>query len=92
MNPYQVIKTIHQTEKSVDQIDDDKYTFIVHPEANKQQIKNAVKELFERDVKSVNVINCRGKKRRTRAGIGKRADWKKAVITLKEGQDPLDLF
>ncbi|MCJ8331762.1 MAG: 50S ribosomal protein L23 [Lentisphaeria bacterium] len=92
MNAYQIIKNVHLTEDSTEQTVEGKYTFVVHPNAKKNEIKDAIKEIFEREVKSVNVMNYRGKTKRTRTGVGKKADWKKAIITLKEGQEPLDLF
>ncbi len=93
MESHKVIKTVRVTEKAQHLTGDDQYTFVVHPDATKLQIKRAVKELFDRDVKAVNVINVRGKSgRRTRYGTGRKSDWKKAVVTLKEGQEPLELF
>ena len=93
MNSYDVIKTVQMTEKSNDLMENEnKYTFIVHPDANKIQIKRAVKELFEREVASVNVQNRLGKRKRTRYGFGKKADWKKAIVTLADGQEPIELF
>lgn len=92
MDPYQVIKTISVTEKSADLTEFNKYTFIVHVDATKPQIKRAVKELFEREVDSVNVMNRMGKARRTRQGAGRRADWKKAIVTLKEDEEPIEFF
>ncbi len=92
MNSFQVIKTVRITEKSQEQTTEDKYTFEVHPDADKSAIKRAVREVFERDVKSVNVINRLGKTKRTRYGVGKKPDKKIAIVTLKEGQEPLELF
>jgi large subunit ribosomal protein L23 len=70
----------------------DKYTFEVHPDADKLTIKRAVRELFEREVKSVNVLYRHGKVKRTRYGTGKKPDKKIAIVTLKGGQEPLELF
>lgn len=92
MNAYEVIKTVRLTEKSRESTTLDKYTFEVHPDADKIQIKRAVREVFEREVKSVNVMNRMGKTKRTRYGIGKKADKKIAIVTLKDGQDPIELF
>ncbi len=92
MEAYHVIKTISVTEKSTHLTDDGKYTFIVDPRADKGQIKRAVEQLFDRKVDSVNVMSRRGKVRRTRYGIGKRADIKKAIVTLAEGQEPIEFF
>jgi large subunit ribosomal protein L23 len=63
------------------------YTFKVAKDANKLEIRAAVEALFEVKVKAVNVMNRMGKLKRTRmAGYGRRPDWKKAVVTLSEGQ------
>ncbi len=92
MNSYDVIKTVRLTEKSQISTMLDKYTFEVHPDADKIAIKRAVRELFEREVKSVNVLYRRGKTKRNRFGVGKKSDKKIAIVTLKGGQDPLELF
>lgn len=92
MNAYEVIKTVRLTEKSQESTTLDKYTFEVHPNADKTQIKRAVREVFEREVKSVNVMNRGGKTKRTRYGIGTKADKKIAIVTLTPGQEPIELF
>jgi large subunit ribosomal protein L23 len=74
------------SEKSYGLLDEDKYTFIVRPDANKTQIKIAVEKVFGVKVASVNTLNRQGKRKRTRAGFGKRADSKRAVVTLREGR------
>ena len=91
-NPYEVIFSILITEKSTALAEGGKslpkYTFKVNPKANKIEIAKAVTALFE-DVKvaSVNVMNYAGKMKRMRsAKLGKRSDWKKAVVTLSEGK------
>ena len=61
--------------------------FKVAVDANKQQIKLAVEKLFNVDVQAVRVLNVKGKNRRTRFGVGKKNDWKKAYVRLGEGQD-----
>ncbi|OQX88886.1 50S ribosomal protein L23 [candidate division KSB1 bacterium 4484_87] len=72
-----------------------KYAFKVSSEANKIEIKNAVQRRFDVAVENVRIINVKGKSKQmnTRRGItrGKRADWKKAIVTLKEG-DAIDFF
>ena len=62
-----------------------KVAFEVAPDANKIEIKKAVEEAFKVSVKSVNVINVRGKVKRLGRNMGRRRDWKKAVVTLQEG-------
>ncbi len=87
MNAHEVIQRPRVTEKSVFvQSACNTYTFRVHPQANKVQIKEAVQELFKVKVKSVNTMNCRGKRRRTRMGIGFTNNWKKALVVLHEGE------
>jgi large subunit ribosomal protein L23 len=79
------------SEKSYGLLDDNKYTFVVAPSANKTQIKIAVEQVFGVRVTSVNTMNRQGKRKRTRAGFGKRADVKRAIVTLAEG-DTIDIF
>ncbi|MFD1859626.1 50S ribosomal protein L23 [Aeromicrobium phragmitis] len=79
------------SEKSYNLLDDNKYTFVVHPDANKTQIKIAVEEIFGVKVTSVNTINRKGKTRRTRNGIGKRKDVKRAIVSVAPGQS-IDIF
>ena len=79
------------SEKSYGLIDEGKYTFIVHPDANKTQIKIAVEKVFNVKVTGVNTVNRQGKTRRTRFGIGKRANTKRAIVSLAEGQR-IDIF
>ena len=79
------------SEKSYSLLDENKYTFIVRPDANKTQIKIAVSEVFGVKVTGVNIINRQGKKIRTRTGFGKRADTKRAIVTVAAG-DRIDIF
>jgi len=79
------------SEKSYGLLDDNKYTFVVSPDANKTQIKLAVEEVFGVRVISVNTMNRQGKRKRTRFGYGKRPDSKRAIVTLAEG-DTIDIF
>ena len=79
------------SEKSYARIDENKYTFLVRPSANKTEIKIAVERVFNVKVVSVNTINRLGKKRRTRYGTGHRPDTKRAIVTLADGQS-IDLF
>ncbi|MBC7561121.1 MAG: 50S ribosomal protein L23 [Dermatophilaceae bacterium] len=78
------------SEKSYGLLDEGKYTFIVDPRANKTEIKIAVERIFGVKVDSVNTLNRKGKTRRTRFGLGKRKDTKRAIVTLKEGS--IDIF
>lgn len=60
--------------------------FVVHPEANRVQVKQAVESLLKVKVEKVNLMNVRGKMKRLGRFAGKRSDWKKAFVTLKEGE------
>ncbi len=86
--PYQIIQTVMVTEKATELVDDhNKYSFKVAPDANKKQIAAAIEKIFDVTVDAVNVMNVRGKRKRLRyARYGKRPDWKKAVVTLSEGE------
>ena len=74
------------SEKSYGLLDEDKYTFLVAPHANKTQIKIAVEKVFDVKVKDVNTLNRQGKRKRTKAGFGQRASSKRAIVTLREGR------
>ena len=79
------------SEKSYGLLDENKYTFLVDPRANKTQIKIAVEQIFGVKVLSVNTINRQGKTRRTRYGLGRRANTKRAIISVAAG-DRIDIF
>ena len=79
------------SEKSYGLLDENKYTFLVRPDSNKTQIKQAVQAVFSVKVTGVNTINRQGKRKRTKTGFGKRADSKRAIVTLAEG-DRIDIF
>ena len=79
------------SEKSYGLLDANKYTFLVRPDANKTEIKIAVEKVFNVKVTSVNTINRAGKTRRTRTGLGKRKDTKRAIVSLAEGHR-IDIF
>lgn len=92
-SPYDIIQTVLVTEKSAAVAEDNKYMFKVDPRAEKVEIGRAVEALFEGvKVKAVNVMNYKGKPKR--AGktmkVGRRPNWKKAVVTLSEGS--IDIF
>jgi len=89
-NPRDILLAPVVSEKSYGLLDENKYTFIVDPRANKTEIKIAVEQVFGVKVESVNTLNRQGKKRRTRFGTGKRKDTKRAVVTLKDGT--IDIF
>ena len=79
------------SEKSYGLMDLNKYTFLVHPDANKTEIKIAIEKIFDVKVTSVNTMNRQGKARRTRVGVGRRAATKRAIVSLAEGQS-IDIF
>ncbi len=79
------------SEKSYGLLDENKYTFLVRPDANKTQIKIAVEQVFGVTVTGVNTLNRQGKRRRTRVGFGSRPDTKRAVVSVADGQR-IDIF
>lgn len=89
-NPRDVLLKPVVSEKSYTLLDEGKYTFEVDPRASKTEIKIAVEKVFDVKVESVNTQNRKGKARRTRFGIGRRKDVKRAIVTLREGS--IDIF
>ncbi|MBV9775015.1 MAG: 50S ribosomal protein L23 [Gemmatimonadetes bacterium] len=80
------------TEKTTDQLDkQNAYSFVVDKDANKIEIAHAVEKQFDVKVKSVRTMRYAGKERRVGKFIGRRASWKKAVVTLQEG-DTIEIF
>ena len=91
-NIHEVILRPVVTEKSTDQLDrNHAYTFVVEKGANKHEIAQAVESLFNVNVRSVRTMQYRGKERRVGKHVGRRAAWKKAVVTLREG-DTIEIF
>jgi large subunit ribosomal protein L23 len=87
----QIIKKVLITEKGTNLQEQNKYMLEVHPNANKIEIRKAIEEHFQVTVTSVNTMNYEGKRKRMRtAKYGKRSDWKRAIVTLKEG-DTIDI-
>ena len=89
-DPRDIILAPVISEKSYSLIDQGKYTFEVDPRSNKTEIKLAIEKIFDVKVASVNTINRVGKVRRTRFGMGKRKDTKRAIVALKSGS--IDIF
>lgn len=79
------------SEKSYGLLEENKYTFVVRPDANKTQIKIAVEQIFSVSVLDVNTLNRTGKRKRTRHGFGRRKNTKRAIVSLKPG-DTIELF
>jgi large subunit ribosomal protein L23 len=90
-DPRDVILAPVVSEKSYGLIDNNAYTFIVHPGANKTEIRQAIEQIWDVSVLSVNTLNRKGKKKRFRFTEGKRSDTKRAIVKLREG-DKIDLF
>ena len=90
-DPREILLAPVVSEKSYGLLDENKYTFLVHPDANKTEIKIAVEKVFNVKVTGVNTINRQGKTRRTRTGTGKRKDTRRAIVSVAEGQR-IDIF
>ncbi|MBP3200873.1 MAG: 50S ribosomal protein L23 [Lachnospiraceae bacterium] len=93
LTSYDIIKRPVVSEKSMNQMVNKKYTFIVHKDATKVQIKDAVEKLFEgAKVEKINTSNYDGKVRRRGFTVGRTNSYKKAIVTLKEGSKEIELF
>ena len=90
-NPRDVLLAPVISEKSYGLLDANKYTFLVRPDANKTEIKIAVEQVFSVRVTSVNTLTRQGKRKRTRHGVGRRNETKRAIVSLAEG-DRIDIF
>ena len=90
-DPRDVIVAPVVSEKSYSELNKNWYTFLVHPDANKTQIKIAIEQIFSVRVLTVNTINREGKRKRTRTGMGKRKDTKRAIVKLVDG-DRIEAF
>ena len=88
---HDVIRRPVISEKSYEMLDENKYTFIVDPRANKTHIRQAVEKIFDVKVLSVNTMNRRGKRKRRGLIVGKRPDTKRAIVTVAPG-DRIELF
>jgi large subunit ribosomal protein L23 len=91
-DPRDIILAPVISEKSYGLIEENTYTFVVHPSSNKTQIKIAIEKIFSVKVDSVNTLNRQGKRKRTRTGFGQRKSTKRAIVTLAAGSKPIDLF
>lgn len=90
---YDVILKPVITERSMSRMGEKKYTFLVHPEANKVQIKEAVEKMFEgTKVEKVNTMNCQGKKKRRGMVEGRTAKTKKAIVKLTEDSKDIEIY
>ncbi len=89
---YDVILKPIISERSMDMAQEKKYTFKVAVDANKTEIKNAIEEIFDVEVKKINVMNVNGKKKRMGRYVGTTAAYKKAIVTLTEGSKEIEFF
>ena len=90
--PYDVIIKPVITEQSMDIAPEKKYTFKVHPDANKTEVKRAVEEIFDVEVAKVNIMNVKGKKKRMGRFEGMTAASKKAIVTLTKDSKEIEFF
>ena len=91
LHPNQVLLAPVVSEKSYSVLDQNWYTFLVHPDANKTQIKIAIQQIFDVRVLTVNTANREGKRKRTRTGFGQRKSTKRAMVKLADG-DRIEAF
>jgi large subunit ribosomal protein L23 len=91
MNSNDIIIRPIISEKTTELMENHKYVFEVARDANKLTVKRALKELFNVTPEKVNILNVRGRNRRLRFKVGKRAAWKKAIVTLTAG-DKIEIF
>jgi large subunit ribosomal protein L23 len=91
-DPRDILRAPVISEKSYGLLEENKYTFVVHPDANKTAIKIAVEKVFGVKVISVNTLNRNGKRKRTRTGYGKRKDTKRAIVTISADSKPIEIF
>jgi len=91
MDVRQILLAPVVSEKSYSLIEDDKYSFRVHPRAHKTQVRQAVEELFDVTVVGVNIVNVRSKPKRRGFSKGTKPGWKKAIVQVQAG-DRIDIF
>ena len=80
------------TEQSMSEMEENKYTFEVAKTSNKSEIKKAIEAIFSVKVAKVNTMNMRGKVKRQGMNVGKRPNWKKAIVTLTDDSQPIEFF
>jgi len=91
LHPNQVLLAPVVTEKSYELIEERKYSFKVHPEAHKTQVRQAVEELFSVHVESVNISKVQPKPKHRNFRRGTRPGWKKAIVQIREGES-IEIF
>ena len=92
MDAHDIILRPVVTEKSMNLMDDKKYTFDVLVSATKTQVRNAIEEIFDVKVKNVNIMNVRGKEKRVGRYTGKTARRRKAIVTLTNDSNDIKIF
>ncbi len=91
LHPAEVLIRPVVSEKSYHQITENRYTFRVHQDAHKTQVRQAVEELFEVEVQAVNIVKVQPKPKRRGLIRGRKPGWKKAIVQLKEGHE-IEIF
>jgi large subunit ribosomal protein L23 len=91
LHPNQVLLAPVVTEKSYELIENRKYSFRVHPDAHKTQVRQAVEELFDVHVERVNIVQVRSKPKRRGLVKGRKPGWKKAIVQIKPGES-IEIF
>jgi large subunit ribosomal protein L23 len=91
LDPREIVIAPVVSEKSYSLIEDNKYSFRVHPKAHKTQIRQAVEELFDVKVEAVNIVKVKPKPKRRGWHRGTKPGWKKAIVQLQEG-DRIEIF
>jgi large subunit ribosomal protein L23 len=91
LHPNEVLLAPVVSEKSYSLIDDNKYSFRIHPDAHKTQVRQAVEQLFEVKVQRVNIVKVQSKPKRRGMSKGTRPGWKKAIVQLAEGES-IEIF
>lgn len=92
LTKYDIIQKPVITEKTMSSMADRQYTFMVHPNANKSMIKRAVEEIFNVKVEDVKTLNYEGKVKRVGVHVGRRADYKKAIVKLTADSKSIEFF
>ncbi|KNF08021.1 50S ribosomal protein L23 [Gottschalkia purinilytica] len=91
-SPHDIIIKPVVTEQSMSNMSEGKYTFVVDKKANKTEIKNAIEKVFGVKVEQVNTMNMQGKMKRMGVHVGRRASWKKAIVTLTADSKGIEFF
>jgi len=92
MTAYDIVLRPVISERSMDDAQERKYTFKVHVDANKTQVKDALEEIFDIRIAKVNIMNVKGKKKRQNRNVGYTSASKKAIVTLAEGSNEIEFF